>query len=683
MLKSGNAYEFYNGTDVGEEFKYLQTAEDGDALPARWINFNKIKVKIDVLLGELTSKGYEIDVSATNKAAVSRKLKRKNEMLVDVRMREVFETFEEAYGMPIRMDRNLPDNEHDVEAYFNYSYKEKSEIIMRSALKYVAKKMNWDYERLAMFRDLLICGRVVAKSEIKRGLPYVRRIDPRNFVFDRYATDDYLTDATFMGEVHYYGIGDAAEKYGLTRKQIEDVYRNYKASRGRNLQPQRDYTGYFRDADGISFFKEERGELRVLVFEAVWEDFKTMKKKYSTDKYGDLHIKSIKDGETGKDIKSANYRIWRHGVLVGGELLQEYGEVKNMTRSVDDPYDTPSPYFGMIPNYINGRGVSKVMQMMGIQKLIDMTMYNMQLAMARAGTKVLLYDISQLPDQYSFETMIKYMKSVGIAPIDSAKDGMPSNFNQFREIDMTLSDSVRQYLEIVGHLDDQLNQVTGVSSARQGQQQYATTAVGVHQQSMIQSHMATQTLFDEFAKLSTMIFTHQAGLIKYAWADNERFAPIIGETGIDFLAEDIDLDLDDYGAFIEIVPPMIDDITMFHELVVASLQAGAMGEPGRAFLNAIKILREKDIDVAIEKYERSIIDAEKAAEAKEQLMQQMQAEQQAERDERAEEARAKNAFAMQQMAKAVQESKDKGKERQIALETRGDLFKERLKQEAK
>ena len=60
------AYNFYLGAQTDKSFAFMRVAEDGDVLPAQWINFNKIKVKIDLMLGELAKKGYEVDVRACN-----------------------------------------------------------------------------------------------------------------------------------------------------------------------------------------------------------------------------------------------------------------------------------------------------------------------------------------------------------------------------------------------------------------------------------------------------------------------------------------------------------------------------------------------------------------------------------------------------------------------------------------
>ena len=111
-----------------------------------------------------------------------------------------------------------------------------------------------------------------------------------------------------------------------------------------------------------------------------------------------------------------------------------------------------------------------------------------------------------------------------------------------------------------------------------------------------------------------------AFLIKIAWAKNERFAPIIGDVGINFLEQDVDLELDDYGVFIDAVPQILDDVQTFQNIIATALQSGALGQGERAFLRALKLLREPDITVAMRRFEREVSEAE----VKEAQMQQQQ-----------------------------------------------------------
>src|SRR5690606_31844152 len=110
-------------------------------------------------------------------------------------------------------------------------------------------------------------------------------------------------------------------------------------------------------------------------------------------------------------------------------------------------------------------------------------------------------------------------------------------------------------------------------------------------------------------------------LVKIAWANKEVFAPIIGDIGVDFLSNDIDVDLQDYSIFIEYIPSILRDQQSLQGLVMAAMQSQQI-----SLIDAMKILREKDIVMAINKFEKSIMRREKQQQA--QAMAQQQQEQQ-------------------------------------------------------
>lgn len=616
--------DFYNGVQGGDQFKFLQEAEDGDLLPAMWANYNKIKVKIDLLIGELSAKGYEIRVKHINSEASSRKLQEKMKAVTQFRVaRDIEEIDPEAAQLVMpKVNGETPQDEQEIEDYYEYDYRELTEVIMEAAVKYCAKKSKLDYLRLSLFRDLMIFGRSVYKTEIVNGLPTFRRIDPRNYIFDSTAEDDFLDTATYHGEVRYMSVADAAEQYGLTVEQIKKAYND-------SDNPGHYHTGnasVVKTVDGtsISYFKRDQGELKVLVFSAVWKETKKFNYKESEDKYGNVHMKfygeneSVKDGEK---IIPSNVKIWRKATLIGQDILVDWGEVENQVRNLEDPFDTPCPYKACFPNYLNGKTVSTVEQLRSLQNLKDITLFNIQLQMARAGGKGFVYDLSQTPDEWEAETVIKYLKTAGIAFIDSKKDGTPSQFNQFQSIDMTLSASIEQYIAINALIDREMDSISGINEARQGNVQYASQTVGVTQSALFQSNLMTKFKFDLFDQYVSDGLNHIAGLVKIAWENNEVFSPIIGDIGYDFINNSVDLELDDYGVFFEAIPQAINDINNFQQIVMAALQSGQVN-----FIDAIKLLKEKEITPAIRKFEKALMRQERKMTQQRMIEQQAQAQ---------------------------------------------------------
>ncbi len=216
-------------------------------------------------------------------------------------------------------------------------------------------------------------------------------------------------------------------------------------------------------------------------------------------------------------------------------------------------------------------------------------------------------------------------------PIDSNGSGNPTGFNQYKEIDLTMSNNVTAFLQIVAMMDQEMDAISGINEARQGLVRNASQAVGVTQSSLFQSSLSTAIYYDLFAMLCSDVLTYQVKLAKLAWQDKERFSPIIGDAGVDFLAMDVDMDLHDYAVFIEEVPKMLQDEQTFQQIVIAALQAGQL-----TFAQAMKLLLEKDLQAAVRKLERETKKMmDQQAQQQQAMMQQEQQSMQAEMQQEA------------------------------------------------
>lgn len=604
-------YKFVQeGTD-GKLTEHIQRDETGDSLPAVWLSIDSIGPKIDLLTGELEERGYEIKVRALNKEAISRKLETKEKLRVKRRLQQIVQFVEKEVGIALENpEEYTPQSEAELDEYFDLTFKDKVEVIMESALKYLAKRNQWDEARKLLFRDILIGGRAFVKNEIVRGIPITRRIDPLCFIHDPDCKMDTLEDATYFGEVEYLPLAAAAERYNLTEEELKEVEGKYNTYL--NGQGIKSYTEGTNDSDfgatngRVKWFKNIDGQMRVLVVRATWLDYKVMKhKSEKSKKYGTEHLQEITDDvrqRKDSNIITNKFQVWRQCTLVGGCIVREWGECPNQARDLNDLEVTESPYKAWIPNFSTGRGVSKVEKLAGLQLAKDIAMYNMNVAMLRAGAKGMQYDLAMVPEGWSPETVIKYMKVYGISFVNSKESQMmPGATNAFKEFDMTLSESIGQYINIMQFYDNEMSKISGVSAEREGIVQGASQAVGVTNAALFQSNLITKPYFNGFSRFCERIFNHQAKLVKIVFPKApELFAPIIGDSGVNFLEENVDLDLDELGVYVENTPPLLLERQKLEQIIMIAVQS----DP--EFIDdALRILVEPDVRVALRRFQRT------------------------------------------------------------------------------
>ena len=593
----------------GELTAHLQVADDNTALPVPWLTLNTLKTKVKLLIGEMEERGYDIKVRAYNKEATARKIEEKEKLRVRRRLQALAQYLEQETGMPVEdPEQYVPQTEAELDEYFDLTFKDKAEIIMETALKYLAKKNNWDEERVTMFRSLLSDNRIFARMEIVRGLPRARYIDSLYFVHDPNCKRDDLIDSTFFGEVEYVSTAAAAERYNLSDEEIKEVYNSYQSYLGAGMKQgaTTDSTYDFGCINGnrLKFFKEVDGELRILVFRACWLDYKDYKYKQESGLYGTEHLQEITEKVRKRDeskVKTKKFQIWRQATLVGGTIMREWGECPNQARDLSDLEATEPPYICWIPNFSIGRGVSMVEDLAQLQLMKDIALYNMNHILATStGGKTLIYDLAMVPEGWSPEQVMKYLKVFKVAFVNSKEmNMMPNGINLFKDIDMSLSESISQYISFMAFYDNEMDKISGVSPERQGMVQ-KDQGLGVTQAAILHSNLVTAPLFRGFERYCSRIQNHLAKLVKIVFPKNpEVFAPIIGDAGVDFLKEHIDLDLDEFNAWAESLPPNFMDRQKLDQMLMMAVQS----DPS-LLDSVVSIMMEPDTRVALRKFQR-------------------------------------------------------------------------------
>lgn len=584
---------------------YLQTAPDGSAMPGIWTSQNSVATRLKSLVGELEQRGYEIQVRALNAEARVRKWEERERLRIERRLQKVAKAAERMTGMPLQGEEYIPQTNQELDEYIDLSWKDKHVEIIKAALKWIAHRNHWDQTRVELFLDQLVGNMCVVRNDLVRGVPVSSRVDLLKFIFDPHSSDDNLTDSTYFGEADYMPLATAAEGYGLSLDEMKQAQQEYEAYLGMGLEARENSTNhsFFGSIQGqtVRWFKTEQGIPRCLVVRACWRDIKILAHKEESNEKGDFlqditnddHEQSRKRNE-GKIIKN-KIECWRQGTLIGGKFLREWGECPNQARSLDSLEVSEPPY----KVWRQTKTVSMVEQLVGLQLLKDIALYQLQIQMARAIGKVLVIDEAMLPEGDKTGTLAR-MKADGLLWINSKEYQISGLTNLFQEYDLSLSASIAQSIQLINYFDEQINNISGVSGERQGQVQGASQAVGVTQAALFQSSLITAPLFKGFDRFCSRVQNHQAKLVKMAWSDGkEKYAGIIGDAGVDFLKDNIDISMDEFDIVVTCAPPIVQDRAKLEQIIMLAVQTGEL-----PISDALFILMEQDLSVALRRFTR-------------------------------------------------------------------------------
>jgi len=618
-------YEFFRVGTGSNMTGYLQTAPDGSPMPGIWTSVSNVQTRLNALVGELEDRSYSIRVRPLNPEAVDRKREEKERLRVRRRLQELHQFVEETAGVQLEPEEYIPQSESELNEYMELSWKDKHAVIIEAALKWIAHRTDWDETRKRLFLDVLIANIMIVCNEIVDGVPQSRHVDPMKFIYDPNASNDTLSDATYFGEVEYLPLASAAERYGLTLKELEECYDSYKTYLGlgmdaRSTSPNHNDFGYMPNQT-MKWFDDSSGIPRTLVVKGVWRDYKQLAHKSEENEKG-VFFQDVSDSHISKKDKDKivynKIECWRQGTLVGGKFLREHGECPNQARDIESLEKSESPYKVWIPSFFLGQSISLVERQVGLSLIKDICMFKIQTEIAKSVGKVVVLDEAMFPEGMTRESVISYIKADGIAFVNSKEYQLGTgNMNLIKDLDLSMSQTVGQQIQLIQYLDQQIDQISGVNAERQGQVAGASTAVGVQQQALNQSNLITMPYFKGFERFTSRCLNHQAKLVKLAWGNKEVFAPIIGDVGVNFLADNTDISLDSFDVVAESLPPQTMNKQKIEGLLQLAVQNGEI-----SVVDAIDIIMEPDVTNATLRLRRKLLNHKLLALEQEEMMNQ-------------------------------------------------------------
>ncbi len=530
-----------------KQYEYL-TDMYGITSPARLVNYPLIMPKLDLLVGELVSQPLQYTVNVINRDALNRKNEAKISAGAEVLMRPVRRKMEKILGTRLEdqeVAESIPD---DIEKFMNTKFRDHIEEQVDIGLEYCINKWRLKDVFARGFLDLCITRKSFYRVYIKNGDPYVERLDPRCMIYDIDAETESLSNANYVAVCKYYTINEILDRYKLSKKQAD------KLEELRNMEQ-----GFFMEANRVFenyIDYENRTTLKVAVIDAQWKSIRMMKFREKENPYDkeNPYLEMLPDDykpKKGEKIVEKAVTDIRQATRIGEDTLIEWGRKPNQIRYEDNYANTQLDFFGIVKNGVSGPALSVVDTCKNIQIFYNIVMYHIELALARSGGKAVVYDVSQKPNGMSYEDVMYHLKNSGILPINSKQEGNQINsFNQFQQIDLTLSQSVANLINLKAMLEDTMDRLTGISAARAGITK-SGDLVGVNERNVMQSSLITARLYDIHYRCVGDVLQGVANMMKMAWGNGGKMVNVYGDTGMQFFKIDDAIALDEYGIFIE------------------------------------------------------------------------------------------------------------------------------------
>ena len=589
-------YNLYNNIINKEEFSYVTKPYGTDKeLPARLENFNIITPKLKLLEGEEMRRPFNFRAVAVNSEAVTQIEEKRKDLLLRYLETELEQSLMER-GINVQNPQTgevmTPEQ---ITKYMDFSESDVREMTANNLANYIIKKDNLEFKFNKGFKDALIASKEIYYTGIESNEPVCEVVNPLDFDYDKNPDVDFIQDSQWACHTKYCTPSEVIDYFykDLTQEQVRRIDTGEIHGLGyRSSLPERpaidvvptSYNSDFavdRSTDKVGYIRVTRVEwksLRKIGYLTYYDEALEEQQKIVDETY-------VVQKELGEEIEW----IWVNEVWEGTKIGDDiYVRIKPKTvqyRSIDNPSVCKLGYVGVVYNDRNSIPTSIMDLVKRHQYLYNIIMYRMELEIAKAKGKKMVMDIAQIPRSQGIdlEQWMHYFDTLGIAFINSFEEGkgnmgkgMVSNFNQFTQVDMSLSQSVGQYLGILSKLEEMTAELMGVSKQRLGSISSSETVGGV-ERSVMQSSSITEPLFYMHNEVKKHVLTQLIECAKYAYPRGKKISFILDDAQRIFLEINDEFVDADYGIFMTNSAKEVKSLEDLRSIAQQAVSSGIMG----------------------------------------------------------------------------------------------------------
>lgn len=570
-------YDLYNSIYNEKDLKYVTNPfKQDDGFPAMAQDYNIIKPYVDQLLGEETKRPFNFHPQRTSDIAASELQEKAKEMLMDYIQATIASKLSPEQAA--RYEQALATGEiqtpEAIAKYLQKDYKDIAETEAYHALQFLKRKLNLTHEFYKGWKDALIGGEEIYYIGVINGDPYVERVNPMYFDYEHSLDLEFIDDAAWCRRKMIMSATEIYDRFydKMSERQLNELLELIDQRPGAGNNPEIRKTSMDYESiklHKINSFTDNPFDIdHIVVYHCCWKSFK---------KIGFVTLLNPETGEAEEFQVDEDYKVtgteqsvewdwiievWE-GYRIGDDMYIGIQPIEYQHISADNPNSQKLPYTGVVYNNTNSKPRSLVSMMKPLQYMYIVVWYRLELALSRDKGKVAVMDITQIPKSMNIDVnkWMHYLSALGVAfinPYDEGWDipgregGKPSQFNQLSSWDLTMSNVIAEYIQLMQKIEDMVAKLTGITPQRQGQIA-ASELVGNTNTAVSMSYHITEPWFWNHNQVKRRVLTMLLNTSKAAWKDSKRYLNYILDDATrafvqlsdNFFYEDMDIFVDD------------------------------------------------------------------------------------------------------------------------------------------
>ena len=611
-------YNLYNSIFDEKDFKRITNpfkVEDG--FPATPQDFNIIRPKIDLLIGEETKRPMNFKVVRTSQEAASELMEKEKQMLMQYIMASITARMspEEAQQFQQQLQNGEVMPPEAIAKYMQRDYKDVIENTAYHTLSYLREKLDMDNEFIKGWKDALIAGSEIYYVGVLNDEPYMERVNPLYFSYDKSPDLEFIEDGSWCCRRMRLPVSEIYDRY-FDKLEEKDLNKLNEMLTGRpandlgDKDPVDNFSGIKMHIYDNPIF-DQKTRYCIDVWHCCWKSFKKIYYVAYLDETGQPQVEIADETykKTGMELSVEPdwiVEVWE-GYRAGSDLYFGIQPIEYQHVSIDNPNSQKLPYCGCVYSNTNSRPRSLVSILKPLQYMYIVLWYRLELAIARDKGKVVNMDITQIPKSMNItpDRWMHYLSSVGVNFINPYEEGWnvpgreggkAAQFNQITSLDLTMSNVIAEYIQLMDKIEQLAGTISGITEQRMGAIS-THELVGNVERSVVQSSHITEPLFWAHNQCKRHVLNALLNTAKGAWEQSgkKKLSYIFDNGERAYLDIADKFYFEDMDVFVTDTSKDLENIQKLQQLIQPAMQNGA------SLLEAAEILTNDNFNIIKQK----------------------------------------------------------------------------------
>jgi hypothetical protein len=551
---------------------------------------------VDIVVNGISQKSYDIKAYSQDPSSVKRRTEYASKLQEDMVAKEYLDNLKQTLGIDLHQSPSgvtVPESKEELELHMQLSYKQSIEIAEEEAISTVFAQNKYDLVRRRLNMDLTTIGIAAGKTNFNtaEGIK-IDYVDPAYMVYS-YTEDPNFEDIYYVGEVKSITIPELKKEFpGISQEELERIQKT---------------PGNRQYITGWGNYDENT--VQVMYFE-----YKTYHNQVFKIKQTDSGLlKALEKPDTFDPPENDNFErvsrsievLYTGAKVLGTNTILDWGLAENMSRPMADTTKVEMNYTICAPRMYKGRIESVVSKCIGFADMIQLTHLKLQQVMSRMVPDGVYLDMDGLAEvdlgngtNYNpAEALNMYFQTGSIVGRSMTQDGdMNPGKVPIQELNSSSGlGKIQALIQTYQYYLQMIRDVTGLNEARDGSTQDKNSLVGLQKMAANASNVATRHIKQASLYLTLKLAENVSLKIAdalYFPLTAESLKNSISTYNVETLQQVVDLNLYDFGIFLELEPDDEEQAKLEENIQVA------LGQGGIDLEDAIDLRQIKNLKLA-------------------------------------------------------------------------------------